>query len=339
MAVAVNKDPQVKVSAAPMGLVGASLVGTAYVVLGVLAVCYLLPWVWQAYAATAVQDTLGGFYNQGLLLLLMAGAAVGLVVVWRRTIGQRVPQGTRAGIFLTLFWLAVALVTTYVVLWLVEKIFTLISGAETVQTNGPFLGGAVILGMAIFWVRFLYRRFTREKYLNGLQATEEQGWFTFKPYKRGQGLRIRRLTMLGLLLLIGTGLWFYRGAPNLNVWWSLTVPFFRDTPLALIPAPGVTVPVLLGLGALWFVYRLVNWPRFADFLVATEAEMHKVSWATGKRLKQDTIVVLTTVVLMTVFLFSMDTIWSQVLKWVGVIHTPGKQSAPPAPNQPPPANP
>ena len=51
---------------------------------------------------------------------------------------------------------------------------------------------------------------------------------------------------------------------------------------------------------LWRAWRgMVNFPAFADFLIATEAEMNKVSWTTRKRLVQDTIVVLTTVVLMT----------------------------------------
>jgi preprotein translocase SecE subunit len=60
---------------------------------------------------------------------------------------------------------------------------------------------------------------------------------------------------------------------------------------------------------------------FADFLIATEAELNKVSWTTRKRLYQDTIVVLVTVVLMAFYLFAMDQVWQHVLSWrpIGVI--------------------
>src|SRR5687767_13392569 len=39
-----------------------------------------------------------------------------------------------------------------------------------------------------------------------------------------------------------------------------------------------TVPlIIIGIG-LWVSYRIVNIPKFADFLIAVEAEMNKVSW-------------------------------------------------------------
>jgi len=84
---------------------------------------------------------------------------------------------------------------------------------------------------------------------------------------------------------------------------------------------------LLAALSLWFAYRAVSFPVFADFLIATEAELNKVSWTTRKRLFQDTVVVLTTVVLLTVFLFAVDLIWFQLLssRWIGVIQTPQAQ--------------
>jgi preprotein translocase SecE subunit len=71
----------------------------------------------------------------------------------------------------------------------------------------------------------------------------------------------------------------------------------------------------------WMSWRIVNWPAFADFLIATEAEMNKVSWTTRKRLVQDTIVVLVTVILLTVFLFVVDILWIRILSnpWVYVL--------------------
>ena len=53
----------------------------------------------------------------------------------------------------------------------------------------------------------------------------------------------------------------------------------------------------------WIVFRIVHFPPFAEFLIATEAEMNKVSWTSKDDLIRATTVVLTTVVLMAVFLF------------------------------------
>ena len=92
----------------------------------------------------------------------------------------------------------------------------------------------------------------------------------------------------------------------------------------LLPSVQFTLPLLLLAGGIWLAWRAVNLPVFADFLIATEAEMNKVSWSTQKRLVQDTIVVLITVVMMALFLFSMDVMWKKVLSWkhIGVLHIP-----------------
>jgi len=45
----------------------------------------------------------------------------------------------------------------------------------------------------------------------------------------------------------------------------------------------IVLPLLMFLMLLWVSWRLVNIPTFADFLIATEAEMNKVSWSTRRR--------------------------------------------------------
>src|SRR4029077_16746632 len=102
--------------------------------------------------------------------------------------------------------------------------------------------------------------------------------------------------------------------------WIVTMPFAAGKYVFMYHIT-LTVPVLLFIVACWFAWRLVNWPTFADFLIATEAEMNKVSWTSRKRLGQDTVVVLTTVFLMTVFLFVVDIVWIKVLSWrpIGVL--------------------
>jgi preprotein translocase SecE subunit len=99
--------------------------------------------------------------------------------------------------------------------------------------------------------------------------------------------------------------------------------------LVLLPHIRITVPILLILLSLWFAWRVVNLPTFADFLIATEAELNKVSWTTRRRLFQDTVVVLMTMVLLAGLLFAMDQIWLHLLSWkrIGVIYqddTPAK---------------
>ena len=65
----------------------------------------------------------------------------------------------------------------------------------------------------------------------------------------------------------------------------------------------------------------MNVPALAAFLIPTDAEMNKVSWSTRKRLAQDTVVVLITTLLMTVFLLGVDLFWGWLLsrQTVGVL--------------------
>jgi preprotein translocase SecE subunit len=101
------------------------------------------------------------------------------------------------------------------------------------------------------------------------------------------------------------------------------------TPLTFLPHVKYVLPSLLFALGLWFAWRLVNVPVFADFLIATEAELNKVSWTTRKRLFQDTIVVLVTVALLAVFILITDTIWFQALSWrvIGVLQVDKSSSS------------
>jgi len=92
--------------------------------------------------------------------------------------------------------------------------------------------------------------------------------------------------------------------------------------LTLLPQIRFSLPLLLLALTFWVAWRLVNFPAFADFLIATEAELNKVSWTNRKKLVQDTIVVLVTVLMMTVFLFVADVVWSKLLQGIGVLQPP-----------------
>jgi len=83
------------------------------------------------------------------------------------------------------------------------------------------------------------------------------------------------------------------------------------------------LPTAFALALGWVIFRIVHFPPFAEFLIATEAEMNKVSWTNKEDLIRATTVVLTTVVLMAVYLFLVDTLWTFLLRMIGVLKFSG----------------
>lgn len=411
MAVAVKNTPEVASSSLLDRMAIASLAGAAYV-LGTLGIVfYLLPSLWQS---------LGGESNAALILrsLLQLAVLGGLIVYGVRLLGPKATTGIRAGIFVALAgFLLVLLLTRWVSLWI--EYWTYDRGLLN-PSVGAVLTAALGASLLFLGVRLFLRRGT-ERFLVNL---EEQGWFTARPYKSLQGLRVRRGTIFGILLLVGSGIWTMMAHGTLRKGtqdWQLNVPFtgrvvmesrgdvppgeldkyfpdwktrlpehalvvdrstFQDInksvdpathvkiiepgsasfrpgdvvdrseynkvvkeikakeeiepqvappqpaagtlmyrSMTLLPSMQFTVPLLMLAAGLWLAWRIANVPAFADFLIATEAEMNKVSWTTQRRLIQDTIVVLVTVVLMAFYLFSMDVVWKSVLSWppIGVL--------------------
>ncbi len=461
MAVDVKNTPEVASVSLFDHMPAAALAGSAYL-LGTLGIVfYLLPFLWQSQ----------GWQNNAALIvrgLLQFAALVGLLIFGARILGPKASAGTRAGIFVALAgFLLILLLTRWASLWIEYWSFERgLFGPST----GAILTAVVGLGLLIVGIRCFLRPRT-ERFLVRL---EEQGWFTAKPYKALQGLRVRRGTIFGILLLVGAGIWtllahgtLRKGSPD----WQMNVPFTgrvivdnagdvsdelakrfpnkdltpttiadpasyvlnptafvkiekandaRDlqpgqviptadfdrtvraliaanktpptakTPdllvvdrytlkeinqtidpakfvkiiepgssnfrtdqvvergkyneevtklkeegetepqvgapqpasgpmvhraLTLLPSVQFTVPLLLLAATLWLAWRIVNVPVFADFLIATEAEMNKVSWTTQRRLVQDTIVVLVTVIVMAFYLAFCDVSWKSVLSW------------------------
>jgi preprotein translocase subunit SecE len=121
-------------------------------------------------------------------------------------------------------------------------------------------------------------------------------------YKPMQGWNARLYTVVGLGVIVVLGIWrLYE-----------TV---RDAP----PGTRFGVPAVVGAALGWFLFRLVQYPPFVEFLIATEAEMNKVSWTSRDDLYRATTVVLSTVFLMALFLFGVDWLWSNLLQLIGVL--------------------
>jgi preprotein translocase subunit SecE len=118
-------------------------------------------------------------------------------------------------------------------------------------------------------------------------------------YKRSQGRITRQVTFAVLAIVVALGL--LRLSTVLmpyGLYWQYVLP-----------------GVLL-MGGLWVAYRVVNVPSFADFLIAVEAEMNKVSWPTRPELTRASMVVLIVIFSLAAILAAYDLLWKVLLSWV-----------------------
>jgi len=86
----------------------------------------------------------------------------------------------------------------------------------------------------------------------------------------------------------------------------------------LLPSRGTQALVFTVL-LVWLAVRLVQVPAFADFLISTDAEMNKVSWASRAKLWQDTVVVIVGMLLMAALMMGLDQMWRGVLTATSVL--------------------
>lgn len=123
-------------------------------------------------------------------------------------------------------------------------------------------------------------------------------------YKRNQGRTVRLVTAVALGVIIALLAW------RLNETLSISASLSR---LELIAPIG-----LLVIGW-WCTYRLVNYAKFADFLIAVEAEMSKVSWPTQTELIRSSLVVIFFILSLAAILFGFDLFWQYVFGLLGIL--------------------
>jgi preprotein translocase SecE subunit len=308
MAVAEKKELVVETGGTVASLASASVLGTLYVIAAFFLVYHGLYFVWETYLGGGDG---AGLFQKALLLLLMLVGTAAAILLFPRVVSPQ--HGLRAGV-------AAGVVYLFLGFWIV---YGVARAVEAWLNPSPMVGAAIVAVLALVVLYFGWNKLRTERMENRLRDMEDHGWFSFSTYKKGQGLKMRRGTMLGVLLLVVSGIWVYAWKYGLaeSPPWVLPAPFLNpnEYELVILRSPVVIMPLIVLALAVWFAYRLVNYPRFADFLIATEAEMNKVSWASQKKLVQDTIVVLITVVLMAVFLFLVDLLWSRILTWIDVI--------------------
>ncbi|MFO0952053.1 MAG: preprotein translocase subunit SecE, partial [Isosphaeraceae bacterium] len=122
-------------------------------------------------------------------------------------------------------------------------------------------------------------------------------------YKPKQGWNARLWTAIGLGVIILLGL--------VRLFEAIKDDYTTVTSYGIVTG--------LGLAFGWFIFRLVEFPPFVEFLIATEAEMNKVSWTSKDDLKRATSVVLVTVTLMAIYLFLVDWVWANLLQLLGIL--------------------
>jgi len=122
-------------------------------------------------------------------------------------------------------------------------------------------------------------------------------------YKRNQGRLTRQLTAGALMLIaLAGGYIMSRGPLAGSAQWMRTF------------LPLTFVGVLF-----WLAFRLVNLPKFAEFLIAVEGEMAKVSWPSKQELIRATTVVIGSMAFLTLVLFLFDAFWAWLLTTLGIV--------------------
>lgn len=133
-----------------------------------------------------------------------------------------------------------------------------------------------------------------------------QEMFQAGLYKRAQGRVARQVTFAAVAIAVALGSW------SLMQWLSVWLPSGWDSLQYAIPG------ALLVLGC-WIAYRIVNYPQFADFLIAVEAEMAKVSWPSRAELIRSSIVVIVVIFVLAAVLFSYDVVWNWIFTKLGFL--------------------
>ena len=120
-------------------------------------------------------------------------------------------------------------------------------------------------------------------------------------YRKTQGRWTRLGTVGGVGLLVILGAWY--------AWKQLA---------GLSPIVQTIVPLAILAVCFYILLRIVNSRRAADFMIATEGEMKKVSWSSKKEIIGSTKVVIVVLLLMGAVLALVDLGWHKLLQLLHV---------------------
>lgn len=143
--------------------------------------------------------------------------------------------------------------------------------------------------------------------MNKPAAAQSSGWFSelFQAnlYKKTQGKVARQITFFAIAIIFVVAAW----RVTEETW---IAGLFTGAEYAI-------AGIVLVLG-LWLSFRIVNLSRFADFLIAVEAEMNKVSWPSRQELIRSSIVVIFIIFFMAMLLFAFDLVWENLFRLLRV---------------------
>jgi preprotein translocase SecE subunit len=123
----------------------------------------------------------------------------------------------------------------------------------------------------------------------------------FDIYKRGQGKYTRLCSAFAIAIIAGLGcLQLYKKlqAGDLGLWAETMVPAGLFVILALL------------------IFWLANKPSLADFMIAAEGEMKKVSWSSRQEIAVSTFIVIGVVISMAVLLGTTDIGFRTFFTWL-----------------------
>jgi preprotein translocase subunit SecE len=124
----------------------------------------------------------------------------------------------------------------------------------------------------------------------------------FKLYKRGQGYNTRLWSGLVAFAVVVIGC--YRLYEKLRVYDMILLE-------TLVPTG---VCVVFGI----LIYWLVNKPTMADFMIAAEGELKKVSWSSRREIVVSTFIVICVVLVLAVLLMVTDFGFQFLFRWIGL---------------------
>jgi preprotein translocase subunit SecE len=120
------------------------------------------------------------------------------------------------------------------------------------------------------------------------------------------------VTFAALALAWGIAVW--RLAQILPAWFAAGGPMTPAVPSADLGLVRFVIPFLVLVGGLWLAYRVVNIPRFAEFLIGVESEMAKVAWPTLGEVARSSAVVIFMIFALSFILAAYDLFWWFILR-------------------------
>lgn len=129
----------------------------------------------------------------------------------------------------------------------------------------------------------------------------------FEIYKRGQGKYTRLSSAFAIAIIAGLGCWQLYNKLDAASWGlSSQAALWIAT---LVPAG---LFVILALVTFW----LINKPSVANFMIAAEGEMKKVSWSSRQEIAVSTIIVIVVVIFMAILLGTTDISFRTFFTWL-----------------------